>query len=157
MTEHAPPPAEPGTRTPRAPGFVARNFRELSVAGVLALLLLFLAVFAPGFFEPQPLLSRLTAAAPRLVVACGAAMILITRQIDISLGSVFAVCGVAAGMVCEGGGAFWTGVLVAVAIGAAVGALNGALVAGLRLPSIVVTLAMMVALRETLRLSRQGV
>ena len=33
-----------------------RYFRELSVAGALAVLLLVLAVIAPAFFEPQPLL-----------------------------------------------------------------------------------------------------
>jgi len=43
-----------------------------------------------------------------------------------------------------------------VGIGALLGALNGALVAGLRLPSIVVTLATMVTLREGLRWKRQG-
>ena len=40
--------------------------------------------------------------------------------------------------------------------GAALGALNGALVAYLRLPSIVVTLATMVALRDALRWTTQG-
>ena len=39
-----------------------RYFRELSVAAALGVMLLLLAVFAPNFFEPQPLLSRLTSA-----------------------------------------------------------------------------------------------
>jgi rhamnose transport system permease protein len=43
-----------------------------------------------------------------------------------------------------------------VALGAVLGAINGALVAGLRLPSIVVTLATMVTWREALRWLRQG-
>jgi rhamnose transport system permease protein len=43
-----------------------------------------------------------------------------------------------------------------IAIGALLGAINGALVAGLRLPSIVVTLATMVTWREGLRWLRQG-
>src|SRR5262249_39709023 len=42
------------------------------------------------------------------------------------------------------------------ALGAGLGAVNGALVAGLGLPSIVVTLATMVTLREALRWQRQG-
>ena len=45
---------------------------------------------------------------------------------------------------------------MSIGIGAALGAINGALVAGLRLPSIVVTLATMVTWRETLRWQRQG-
>ncbi len=134
-----------------------RAFREWSVAAALGVMLVLLAWLAPAFFEPQPLLSRLTAAAPRLVVACGMAMVMITRQIDISVGSLFAVCGVAAGTVAAAGMPLPVAVLVSLGVGAIGGALNGWLVAGLRLPSIVVTLATMVTWREALRLTRQGV
>lgn len=134
-----------------------RHFHELSVAATLVLLLALLAVVAPAFFEPQPLLSRLASAAPRLVVACGVAMIIITRQIDISLGSLFGVCSVAAGLAAVAGFGIAGSLAVAVMVGAGMGAVNGTLVAGLGLPSIVVTLATMVTLREGLRLWRQGV
>ena len=73
-------------------------FRELSVALVLGVLLLVLAVFAPGFYQPQPLLSLLAREAPTLVVACGMALVIICRQIDISVGSQFSVCSVCAGL-----------------------------------------------------------
>lgn len=130
--------------------------RELSVAIVLALLLLVLAVMAPAFYEPQPLLSRLAREAPTLIVACGIALVMIARQIDISIGSVFALCGVCAGLLA---GLHWPLVpvfAVTVLMGAALGAVNGALVAGLQLPSIVVTLATMVILKEGLRWKQQG-
>ncbi len=135
---------------------MSRHFRELSVAGALALMLLALAVFAPAFYQPQPLLSLVTREAPVLVVACGMAIVILSRQIDISVGSQFAVCSVAAGLLAAEG---WPLALVlpaAIALGAALGALNGLLIAGLGLPSIVVTLAMMVTLRQGLNLARQG-
>lgn len=134
-----------------------RYSRELSVTGALGLLLLFLAVFAPNFFEPQPLLSRLAAAAPRLLLACGIAIVIIARQIDISIGSLFAVCGTGAGLLAAARLPWPAAMAGAVLLGALAGALNGLLVAGLRLPSIVVTLATMVTLREGLRLWQQGV
>jgi rhamnose transport system permease protein len=133
-----------------------RHFRELSVAGALLLVLLALAMFAPGFYQPQPLLSLATREAPTLVVACGMALVIICRQIDISVGSQFAVCSVAAGVLAAQN---WPTAVVAVAaiiFGALLGAINGLLVAGLRLPSIVVTLATMVTWREALRWQRQG-
>ena len=133
-----------------------RCFRELSVVAVLAVLLLALAFLAPAFFQPQPLLSLLTREAPTLVVACGISLVIICRQIDISVGSQFAVCSVSAGWLAASG---WPLALVlpaSVALGAGMGAVNGALVAGLRLPSIVVTLATMVTWREALRWLRQG-
>ncbi|HXG47530.1 MAG TPA: ABC transporter permease, partial [Methylomirabilota bacterium] len=123
----------------------------------MGLLLVLLAIFAPAFFDPQPLLSRLTAAAPKLVLACGVALVIISRQIDISIGSLFAVCGASAGWVAEAGAPLPVAVAAALGVGVVVGASTGALVAGLRLPSIVVTLAVMVTLREALRLQQQGV
>jgi rhamnose transport system permease protein len=123
-----------------------RYFRELSVAGALSLMLLALAIFAPAFYQPQPLLSLATREAPVLVVACGMAIVILGRQIDISVGSQFAVCSVSAGLLAARG---WPLALVlpaAVALGADARRINGLLVAGLGLPSIVVTLAMMVTL-----------
>jgi rhamnose transport system permease protein len=136
---------------------VNRYFRELSVAAALIVVLTGLAWFAPSFFEPQPLLSRLTAAAPRLVVACGIAIVIVCRQIDISVGSLFAVCSVGAGWLAAAHVPGPLVLLATLALGAAGGALNGGLVAVLGLPAIVVTLAMMVTLREALRLVQQGV
>jgi rhamnose transport system permease protein len=133
-----------------------RFFRELSVLGALAAVLVGMAIFAPAFFSPQPLLSLLTREAPTLVVACGMACVIITRQIDISVGSMFSVCSVCAGLLVARG---WPLVLVlpaSVGLGALFGAFNGFLVAVLRLPSIVVTLATMVTLRQGLNLIRQG-
>src|SRR2546430_2473768 len=49
-----------------------RHFRELSVAAALVLVLALLAIFAPGFYQAQPLLSLATREAPTLVVASDA-------------------------------------------------------------------------------------
>ena len=133
-----------------------RYFRELSVLGALLVVLIGLALFAPAFFAPQPLLSLVTREAPTLVVACGMACVIITRQIDISVGSMFSVCSVCAGLLAARG---WPLALVlpaSVGLGALFGVFNGFLVAVLRLPSIVVTLATMVTLRQGLNLVRQG-
>ena len=50
---------------------MGRYSRELSVAAVLGVLLVALAIFAPNFFAPQPLLSRLASQMPALVAAIG--------------------------------------------------------------------------------------
>ena len=135
---------------------VRKHFQEWSVAAVLGALLLALALVAPGFFSKQQLLTTLTTAAPTLVAACGMALIIIARQIDISIGSQFALCSVLAGLMAKAGWPMPLVALGAVAMGAVLGAFNGALVAGLGLPSIVVTLATMVTWREALRWWREG-
>jgi rhamnose transport system permease protein len=135
---------------------MTRYFREWSVAIVLAIVLGGLAIAAPAFFDGRPLLSRLTREAPTLVMACGTALVIITRQIDISIGSQFAVCSVCAGLLAAAQSPLALVLLGSVAAGALQGAFNGAVIAGLRLPSIVVTLATMVIGREGLRWLRQG-
>lgn len=132
-----------------------KSFREWSVAGALVAMLGVLAVVAPSFFQFQPLISLASREAPSLVVTGGMALIILSRQIDISVGSQFAVCGVAAGLMTQTL-PFPVVALVTLVLGASLGAINGVLVAVLRLPSIVVTLATMVAWREGLRWWRQG-
>jgi rhamnose transport system permease protein len=135
---------------------MTRYFRELSVAGALAAVLIALAVFAPAFYQPQPLLSLVTREAPTLIVACGMALVIICRQIDISVGSQFSVCSVCAGLLAARGWPLGLVLLASIGVGALLGSINGVLVAGLRLPSIVVTLATMVTLRQGLNMVRQG-
>ena len=131
-------------------------FREISLGCVFLGLLVFLGIFAPAFFELQPLLSRLSAQTPAMVVVVGMVMVMICRQIDISVGAQFGVCAVVAGLVSASGAPLVVVVGASIFGGAAMGALNGWLVAGLGLPSIVVTLATMATWQEALRLFQQG-
>jgi rhamnose transport system permease protein len=133
-----------------------RYSREISVAVALAFLLLALAIFAPHFFTLQPLLSRLTSQMPALVAAIGMTLVIVSRQIDISIGSQFGMCAVIGGLAVRTGLPLPVALLASVGAGVVMGAINGALVAWMRLPSIVVTLATMVTWQETLRLWQQG-
>lgn len=133
-----------------------RHFREWSVTAALVLLLLVLAVVAPDFFRARQLLSTLTAAVPVVLVASGIGIVIISRQIDVSVGSQFAICSVVAGVLVREHWSVAAATLAAVATGAGLGAFNGFLVAAVGLPSIVVTLGTMVTWREALRWWRQG-
>jgi rhamnose transport system permease protein len=130
--------------------------REASVFGAIVLLATILAVVAPGFFGRENLGDLLLANVPVLLVAVGATLVILTGEIDISVGSVFAICGVAAGVAAHLGVPVAAIALVVCAAGALLGAVNGALVAYVGLPSIVVTLATMVAWRDALRWTTQG-
>jgi rhamnose transport system permease protein len=130
--------------------------RELSVAAAILLMAAVLAVVAPGYFARDNLSDLFLANVPVLVAALGVTLVVLSGQIDISVGSVFAICGVMAGIFAKAGLPVFAAVLAACLIGAALGAVNGALVAYARMPSIVVTLATMVALRDGLRWATQG-
>lgn len=130
--------------------------REISVALAILALAVALTFLAPGFFTRENLSDLALANMPVLIVSLGMTLVILTGQIDISVGTMFAVLSVAAGEIAKLGlppaGVF----AVACLLGAALGAINGALVAYARIPSIVVTLAAMVAFRDALRWATQG-
>jgi len=135
---------------------VKRHTREISLVIAIVLLGGVLAFIAPGFFTPGNLRDLLMANMPVLIVALGMTLVILTGQIDISVGSEFAICSVIAGVTAKSGVGVLVAGLAACLTGALLGALNGALVARLKIPSIVVTLATMVALRDGLRWITQG-
>jgi rhamnose transport system permease protein len=134
----------------------AHQRREASIAIVIACLGVLLAAAAPGYFARENLSDLFLGSMPVLIVAIGTTLVILTGNIDISVGSVFAICGVVAGVVAKASGSVAAAGVAACAAGAVLGALNGSLVAYLRMPSIVVTLATMVALRDGLRWWTQG-
>jgi rhamnose transport system permease protein len=135
---------------------IGRFRRELSVALAYMVLLVLLAVSAPSFYQGDKLRSILVSSAPVLVAAVGMTLVILARHIDISIGSQFSLCGVAAGLLAKTGLPMPLVAAGTLLTGAGFGTLNGLLVAGLGLPSIVVTLATLVILREGLRWWREG-
>ena len=135
---------------------IGRRKRELPPAIAYVLLLFAVAVAAPSFFARGNLRDLALNNAPVLIVAIGMTLVILIGEIDISVGSQFAVCSVAAGMLAKMGVPMYLLPLCVIAIGAAMGALNGVLVGMLGLPSIIVTLAMLVAWRDGLRWQTEG-
>ncbi len=133
-----------------------RYQREASAAIAYFVLLAVVAIAAPGFYSLANLRDLALANAPVLIVAIGMTMVILTRQIDISAGSQFAVCSVAAGLLAKTEMPIVFVLITVALIGCLLGAINGALIARLNIPSIVVTLAAMVALRDGLRWATEG-
>ena len=130
--------------------------REFSVLLALVALLAILAIQAPAFFSASNLRDILLANVPVLIASVGMTLVVLLGEIDISIGSQFAVCTVAAGVIAKTGAPMALVALSTALIGCAMGAINAGLVARVGIPSIVVTLATMVILRDALRWSTGG-
>jgi rhamnose transport system permease protein len=130
--------------------------RELSVAVAIVMLGGVLAVYAPSYFSLENLRDLFLVNAPVLLVALGTTLVILTGEIDVSAGSAFAVCSITAGVTAKLGLPTPLVIVTACLCGAVLGSLNGVLVAYARIPSIVVTLATMVAFRDGLRWLTQG-
>lgn len=139
-----------------APGMLRRYRRELAPLLAFAGLLAVVAVLAPGFYSIANLRDLLLNNVALLLVAVGMTVVILAGEIDISVASLFAVCSVAAGALAKAGLPLPLLLPAVVLLGAAMGAVNGALVGWLGLPSIIVTLGMMVAWRDLLRWITQG-
>ena len=130
--------------------------REISLLAACAALLAGMAVFAPGFFAGGNLRDIVLSNTPVLLIAIGMTLVILTGEIDISVGSQFAIASIVAALFAKAGLPMVVVAIGAAALGWLMGAVNGALVAYLRIPSIVVTLATMVILRDSLRWTRGG-
>lgn len=133
-----------------------RYKREVSAAVAYVLLLLVVLILAPAFFSSGNLRDLVVNNIPTLIVAIGMTLVILIGEIDISVGSQFAVCSVAAGILAKTEIPIFALVLSVLIVGAFMGAINGALIGFLRLPSIIVTLAMLVAWRDSLRWATGG-
>lgn len=150
-TPDARPPREPAfmtdrprRTTSRRPGPAHRllHAREMGIVVALVLLVAVTAARNPRFLSAQSLRDLLLSAAIVAVMAAGQTTVIVTRNVDLSVGSVL-------GLVAFGTGKLFLAapdlpIVVVVAIGvlagAALGALNGGLVAAAKVPSLVVTL-----------------
>lgn len=135
---------------------LGRRTRELPPAIAYVALLGYLAIAAPSFFSARNLADLALNNAPVLLVAIGMTLVVLVGEIDISVGSQFAVCGVIAGMLAKLGVPIVLLPFASMLVGAMLGGVNAALVAWLGLPSIIVTLAMLVAWRDGLRWWTEG-
>jgi rhamnose transport system permease protein len=122
----------------------------------LGVLYIYLAFAAPKFYAAENLRDLALANVAVLLVATGMTLVIVLGEIDISVGSVFAVCSIICGTFAKAGVPAILWPLVAVAAGSVLGATNGTLVSFVKAPSIVVTLATMVAWREALRWITNG-
>src|SRR5579862_6258188 len=130
--------------------------REAGVAATIVLLNLVLLMNARGYFSRENFADLFLANAPVLVISLGMLLVILAGRVDISVGSMFAVCSIIAGMAAKEGMSTPGSGLMACLAGAVFGAINGGLTAYLRVPSIVATLATMIVLRDSLRWMTQG-
>jgi len=133
-----------------------RYKREISALIAYIVLLLAVGILAPSFFGAGNLRDLVINNAPILLIAIGMTLVILVGEIDISVGSQFAVCSIAAGFLAKTGMPMPVLFVCLLLIGALMGAINGLLVGWLRLPSIIVTLAMLVAWRDLLRWTTEG-
>ncbi len=119
----------------------ANWLRHSGVAvGFLVLFILF-SVLTPSFYQPSNILDIMLQSSINGVIAVGMTLVVMTKGIDLSVGSIVGLSSmVAASMLPHG---FALGVASGLFVGLACGLFNGILIAKLKLPDFIVTLGTM--------------
>ncbi len=109
--------------------------------GAFVLLIVGFTIANPIFLSSGNLLNVLNQTALVTIMACGVGLVIITGEIDLSVGSTLALSGVSAALFMQGVTQNWfLGALTGLVVGAVVGLVNGVLTARFLIPSFLVTL-----------------
>ncbi len=133
--------------------------RDASLAALLAVTAAGVWCVNPAFASLANVRDILVNAAPAAIVACGMMLVIVSGEIDISVGSMMGLLAAVLGLLASTNRLGWPAPAAAaavVALGALLGLVNGALVAVCGAPSIIVTLGMLSALRGATELLMGG-
>jgi inositol transport system permease protein len=172
MTTTTETPAQSG-KSPEAKS--GRNlFRILKQFGPLLFLIVLMAIFTalkPSFIDPINVFNILRQISITGLIALGMTFVILTAGIDLSVGSLLALCGMVAAIVAKGGTAnsmslsagpeagfgWFAALLAALAVGSLAGGVQGVAITRLKVPPFVVTLGGLTIFRGlTLTLSNGG-
>lgn len=120
--------------------FVAR-YREASIAAVAVLLVIYIQLNNSVFLS-SPVMSVVLRDTARIgMIAVGLVMVMITAEIDLSVGAIYALAPYLMIRMSEDWGvSLWVTAPIAILIGIGVGFFNGFITTKLRIPSLITTL-----------------
>jgi rhamnose transport system permease protein len=125
------------------------RLREAGIAAVIVVLIIIFGVLNPRFLNPENLGSIVLSVGILMILAIGQMLVVITRNIDLSVGSVLGLSAMVMGMVGRDFPQIPTVGLIFVAmfVGGLAGCVNGLLVAVAKVPSIIATLGTLAIFR----------
>ncbi len=130
--------------------------RQLGTLAGLAGLCVLLTILTPHFLTVSNLLNVLEQTSINAIVAVGMTFVIVSGGIDLSVGSIVALAGVALAGALQQGWPVAAAVPLALGVGAACGLVNGLLVTAGRLPPFIATLGMMSVARGLALMLAEG-
>lgn len=134
----------------------ARIYRKYGTILIFIGIFILASVLSPTFLTEANLTNVLRQVVVVSLLACGVTFIIILGHIDVSLGSVLALCGVLAASVMATTGSVSLAVMAGVAVGILTGIVNGFVITFFRIPSFIMTLAMTTVARGLVLLYTGG-
>lgn len=120
---------------------------EFGVIAALVALVLVIGAFHPSFLEVAQLVDVVEQAAFVGILACGMTYLLAMRELDLSVGSTYALSIIGAATLMQNGWNPWLGAVAGVVLGGVLGTVNGIIGEVVKIPSIITTLGTLSAYR----------
>lgn len=139
----------------RAPSLLNRLPAQLLLGLFLAGLVVYFSVSSPFFLSVDNFRNILLSVAVLGIIAVPATLLMVSANVDLSVGSAAAFCGMLFAVVAEDHG-LALGIAAALAGGMLAGVVNGGLVALIGINSIITTLGMLSVLRGATKLLSNG-
>jgi AI-2 transport system permease protein len=130
--------------------------RELSIVLLMVAYILIVGVFNHDFISGDSLSLLVKASVILIVMAIGQSFVLLTSNIDVSVGSIMGFSAAICGVFLTNGHSLWVVVPVVILLGAGIGLINGIGVSFFRIPSIIMTLGMLGVVRGWMLLYTKG-
>lgn len=119
------------------------NWNDFAILIILAVLIVILAVINPVFLTPNNMMNIARQVSIVAIVGIGMSYVLISAEIDLSVGSLVGLTGVVAAMTMKEGVPIAAACLFAILISVFCGFLNGVIHTYIKIPSFIVTMGMM--------------
>ncbi|CDI48966.1 ABC transporter permease [Clostridium tetani] len=130
--------------------------QKFSTVLILVMLMIALTVMKPVFMTGNNIMTILLQTAVIAVIAIGETLVIITSGIDLSVGSLVAISGVASAIFMRDGMNMILACMLGILISTACGLINGFIVAKGNIPEFIVTLGMMSIVRGASLVVTQG-
>lgn len=131
--------------------------REVTVIIFIAVLFAFVGTVNPSFVSPGNISLTLQNSVMYILLAIGIYFVLISKEIDVSIGSTLGMSAAVSATLLREGIALPLVILAGITVGALIGLINGFGVVKLRIPSIVMTLGMNGLVRGLMIVYTKGV
>ncbi|MCF7944518.1 MAG: ABC transporter permease [Spirochaetia bacterium] len=119
------------------------SMREVGVLLALIILIVFFSFTSPFFLRVNNLINIVRQISLLGIIAMGMTMIIVSGEIDLSVGAVYGATAITAGMILINGGLVWVAIVASLLVGSFFGILNGVLATYGKIPALIVTLGMM--------------
>ncbi len=130
--------------------------REITPLYMIMILFIIVGIINPTFFSYQNIASTLYGSSLYIILSIGISFVIMTGEIDVSIGSTLGLCATISGIMIRDGYNIFSVLVVVILIGGFIGMINGIGIVDFQVSSIIMTLGMLGVVRGIIFIITKG-